>query len=495
MAEKKKIYVGGRWVETKESLVVTSPYSGERVAEVSLGGPAEMELALASATKAFGELKSIPAYKRATLLRAVSEGIKNRKEDFGRTIAREAGKPITEARVEVGRAVNTFELASEEAKRLGGEVIPLDTIAGAEGRTGIIKRFPVGPVLGISPFNFPLNLVAHKAAPALACGCPIILKPASKTPLSSLLLAEVFDEAVKDLSGGWPDGALSVIPCRASLAEGALKDERIKKLTFTGSPAVGWRLKALVPGKRVTLELGGNAGAIVHDDADIDFAAKRCVVGAFSYAGQICISLQRIYVHEKVFDEFIEKLIKGASALVPGDPLDEGTTLASLRLAPLIDGVALEKTGKWVEEAIAGGAKLLAGGKKVGGKSAGNKSDGPFFSPTVITNTKPEMKVSCEEVFAPVVIVEPYGRFEDAVRLVNDSVFGLQAGVFTRDIKNIFYAYENIEAGGIVAGDVPTFRTDNMPYGGVKQSGFGREGVKYAIEEMTEPRLLVLNLS
>ena len=485
MAEKKKIYIGGRWVETGESLVVTSPYDGKRVAEVSLGGGAEMELALASATGASEELKSISAFKRAALLRTVSEGIKERSEDFARTITGEAGKPITEARVEVARAVNTFELASEEAKRLGGEVIPLDTIAGAEGRTGIIKRFPVGPVLGISPFNFPLNLVAHKVAPALACGCPIILKPASKTPLSSLLLAEVFDEAVKGLEGGWPDGALSVIPCKASLAEGALKDERIKKLTFTGSPGVGWRLKALVPEKRVTLELGGNAGAIVHDDADIDFAAKRCVVGAFSYAGQVCISVQRIYVQEKVFDEFTEKFVKGASALVPGDPLDEGTTLA-----PLIDEGALEKTSERVEEAIARGAKLLAGGKKVGGKG-----DPPFFSPTVLTNTKPQMKVSCEEVFAPVVVVEPYDRFEDAVALVNASDFGLQAGVFTRDIKNIFYAYENIEAGGVVAGDVPTFRTDNMPYGGVKQSGFGREGVRYAIEEMTEPRLLVLNLS
>ncbi|MCK4738518.1 MAG: aldehyde dehydrogenase family protein, partial [Deltaproteobacteria bacterium] len=370
----------------------------------------------------------------------------------------------------------TFSIAAEEATRLGGELLPLEVTEGTEGRSAIIRRFPVGVVFGISPFNFPLNLVAHKVAPALACGCPIIIKPASKTPISSLLLGEVVTNA------GWPSGALNVVPCEIPFAEEVAKDGRVKKLTFTGSPRVGWMLKGKLAKKKVTLELGGNAGVIIHNDltgAEFDFAVKRCVGGAFGYSGQVCISVQRIYVHKDIFAKFSERFVSATKALRTGDPMSE-----KVQIAPMINEASLKETEARVADALLQGGKLLAGGKR----------DGVFFEPTILTNTNTRMTACSEEAFAPLVTLEPYSEFEEAVKLVNDSPFGLQAGVFTRDIKNIFYAYENIEAGGVIAGDVPTFRTDNMPYGGVKDSGFGREGVKYAIEEMTEPRSLVLNL-
>ena len=474
MAKEFKILIDGAGRSTDKELDVISPFNNDAVGMTYLAGAGEIEDAVSSASSAFKMLKALSAYERADIIKKVVHGLHSRAEELAQIITLEAGKPIKDARVEVSRSINTFSLAAEEARRLGGEVIPLDTFPGSEKRTGIIKRFPVGPVLGISPFNFPLNLVAHKVAPAMACGCPIIIKPASKTPLTALILGEIVTEA------GWPAGGVNVIPASgADIEKLMIGDERIKKLTFTGSPAVGWMLKSKAGQKRVTLELGGNAGLIIHDDADIEFAASRCVTGAFSYAGQICISIQRIYAHKKVFDKFKKLFIEKVEALKLGDPLDEATDVG-----PLIDTGSLKRTKEWVEEAKKGGAKVLTGGK----------SEGPFFHPTVLTDTEPSMKVCGNEVFAPVVTLEPYEDFAGAVEMVNHSLYGLQAGLFTNDIKRIFYAYEELEVGGLVINDIPTYRVDNMPYGGVKMSGFGREGVRYAIEEMTEMRLLALNL-
>ena len=473
MAKEFKILINGEWRSTDKELDVISPFDEEVIGMTYLAGSVEIEDAVSSADRVFKELKALPAYERAAIIMDVAEGIEERAEELSRIISLEAGKPLKDARVEVLRSINTFSIAAEEARRLGGEVIPLDTFPGSEKRTGIIRRFPVGPVLGISPFNFPLNLVAHKVAPAMACACPIIIKPASKTPLTALILGEIVEAA------GWPAGGLNVIPASGKDIEKLMDDDRIKKLTFTGSPAVGWMLKAKAGQKRVTLELGGNAGLIIHDDADVEYAAARCVIGAFSYAGQICISIQRIYASRKIFDKFKKLFVEKVEALTLGDPLDENTDVG-----PLIDRGSLKRTEEWVKEAQAGGAKVLTGGK----------SDGRFFQPTVLTDTEPSMKVCGSEVFAPVVTLEPYGSFEEAVEMVNHSLYGLQAGVFTNDIKRIFHAFEELDVGGVVINDIPTYRVDNMPYGGVKMSGFGREGVSYAIQEMTEIRLLALNL-
>src|SRR5580698_7936040 len=404
----------------------------------------------------------MPGYEKQAILRAISEGISKRREEFARLIALEAGKPLRTARVEVDRAIFTFAVAAEEATRIGGEWLPLDWQASTAGRAGIVRRFALGPILAITPFNFPLNLVAHKVAPAIAAGCTTVLKPAPQTPLTSLLLAEVCEQA------GLPAGALNVLPLANQEAEKLVGDDRLKMLTFTGSVPVGWALKGKSGKKKVTLELGGNAAVIVHCDADVDVAADRCVVGGFSYAGQSCISVQRIYVQRSIQEQFLARLLAGVRKLHVGDPLNEATDVG-----PMIS-----------EEAVAGGAKLHAGGKR----------EGAVLQPTVLTNVRAEMKVSCEEVFAPVVIIESYDEFADAIRRVNDSPFGLQAGVFTRDSKLLFSAFENLEVGGVIVGDMSAFRIDHMPYGGVKDSGIGREGLRYAIEEMTEPRILVLHL-
>lgn len=466
-----KILIGGRWVDTGTPLEVKNPFDDSPVGVTCLGGPGELDSAAAAGVDAFKVLREYPAYKRAAVIDKVVEGLKQREKELAEVLAREAGKPINEARGEVRRAQNTFRIASEEAKRQEGEVIPLDLMPGSEGRLGIIKRFPVGTVLGITPFNFPLNLVAHKVAPSMACGNPIIVKPATTTPLSALILGEIITEA------GWPDGGVNVVPASGGDTEALMDDDRIKKLTFTGSAAVGWRLKSKAGPRRVTLELGGNAGVIVHEDADLEFAAKRCTQGAFSYAGQVCISVQRIYVQDTVFDKFKELYLENCSKLKVGDPMDEATDVG-----PMIEKEALERTAGWVKEAVSEGAKVLAGGSP----------KGSCFEPTVLTGTKRSMKVCGEEVFAPVVTLEPYHTFEGAVDEVNHGLYGLQAGVFTNDTKRAFYAYNRLEVGGVVMGDIPTYRVDHMPYGGVKMSGFGREGVRYAIEEMTEPRLLAL---
>jgi glyceraldehyde-3-phosphate dehydrogenase (NADP+) len=385
----------------------------------------------------------------------------------------EAGKPITDARREVARAVQTFTIAAEEAKRIPGEVIPLDWTPGMDSHLGILRRVPIGPVLGITPFNFPLNLVAHKVAPALAAGNPILIKPAPQTPLTALLLAEV------GLEAGVPPGGLNVLPCDNRVAERLVVDPRFKLLSFTGSAAVGWMLKAKCGKKKVVLELGGNAGVIVEQDADLDFAAQRCASGGFGYAGQTCISVQRIFVHHSVVDLFTTKLLLQVARLKGGDPNDESTVVG-----PLIDQHAAHRVEEWIGEAVAQGARVLLGGKRMGS----------VVEATVLTNVTPTMKVSCQEVFGPVVTVTPYRQFDEALQAMNRSEYGLQAGVFTQDVNKVFHAFRHLEVGAVLVNEIPTFRAEHMPYGGVKDSGLGREGLRISIEEMTEPRFLVLNV-
>jgi glyceraldehyde-3-phosphate dehydrogenase (NADP+) len=473
MVQHFKFLCGGEWRESNDKLKVNNPYNGTLVAEVSRAQESDVEYALAQAVRAFETTRALPAYKRYRMLLMVAEKINEQKEDLARTISLESGKPIKDARAEAGRAVLTFTTAAEEAKRLAGEYMPLEFIEGAEKTWALVRRFPIGVILGITPFNFPLNLVAHKVAPALASGNTIIIRPASQTPLSALNLAKIIDET------GWPKGGISVLPCTTQLGEKMVQDERVKKLSFTGSDAVGWHLKKLAWNKKVTLELGGNAGVVVHDDADLDFAVERILYGGFVQAGQSCISVQRIFLHDKIHDIFVEKFIERVKKLKIGDPLKDDTDIG-----PMIDENAAKKAEEWIKEAVADGARILYGGGRTGS----------ILEPTVITNVKSTMKVCYLEIFAPVVTIIPYHDFESALKEVNNSKYGLQAGVFTRDIKRIFRAYEELEVGGVIINNVPTWRSDPMPYGGVKNSGVGREGIRYAIEEMTELKVMVLNL-
>lgn len=471
--EPRPFLIGDQWRTTVTTAPVRNPFNGSRVAEVCQAGKAEAEAAVTAAVSGFSAMRRLPAHERAGALGKIAGILTARREEFARTIMTEAGKPISDARREVSRAVQTFTVASEEAKRITGEVVPLDLTPGTDTYLGLVRRVPIGPVLGITPFNFPLNLVAHKVAPCLACGNPIVLKPAPQTPLTALLLGEVILEAEL------PAGALSVVPCDNTVAEHLVTHPHLKVLSFTGSAVVGWMLKAKCGKKRVLLELGGNAGVIVEPDADLTVAAQRCVTGGFAYAGQTCISVQRIYVQEAAYDRFMKELLVRVSQLKAGDPSDEATVIG-----PLIDEAAARRVEDWIGEAVAQGAKLLAGGKR----------SGPLVEATVLADVSPDMKVSCREVFGPVVTVNRYQRFEEAIDALNDSDFGLQAGLFTRDVDRIFKAYRELEVGTVLANEIPTFRADHMPYGGVKDSGLGREGVRYAIEEMTEPKLLVLNL-
>ncbi len=466
-------FVDGKWWEEGDPVEIRAPYDGSVIGSVFQGRREHAEAAIAAAVKAFGTTRRLPAFERQRVLRRVSENISERKQEFARTMAQEAGKPIKAARTEVERAIFTFNVAAEESTRIYGEYLPLDWQEFTAGRWGIVRRFPLGPIAGITPFNFPLNLVAHKVAPAIAAGCPLVLKPAPQTPFTAMLLAEAIQQA------GWPDGGLNVLPLSNEDAGLLVTDERIKLISFTGSAAVGWEIKKNCGKKKVVLELGGNAGVIVHSDADLGYAADRCVVGGFSYAGQTCISVQRILVERSACARFTDLLIEGVKKLKTGDPLDDSTDLG-----PLIRESDAVRASDWIQEAVRGGARVLCGGQR----------RGSVLEPTVLTGTRPDMKVNCQEIFAPVVTVEPYDDFDQALRQINNSPYGLQAGLFTRDAKLIFNAYEELEVGGLVAGDVPAFRIDHMPYGGIKDSGLGREGLRYAIEEMTEPKLLVMNL-
>jgi acyl-CoA reductase-like NAD-dependent aldehyde dehydrogenase len=466
-------FVDGRWGEDGDVVEIRSPYDGTLIARVVQGRREHAEAAIAAAVKAFGTTRRLPAFERQRVLRRISASMAERKEEFSRTLAQEAGKPIKGARIEVERAIFTFNVAAEESTRIYGEYLPLDWQEFTAGRWGIVRRFPLGPIAGITPFNFPINLVAHKVAPAIAAGCPMVLKPAPQTPLCSLLLAECVQQA------GWPDGGLNVLPLSNEDAGLLVTDDRIKLISFTGSVPVGWDIKRRAGKKKVVLELGGNAAVIVHSDADLSYAADRCLTGGFAYAGQTCISVQRILVEHSVYGKFADLLIEGVKKLKVGDPLDDSTDVG-----PLIRESDAVRTAVWIDEAVRAGARLLCGGNR----------KGLMVEPTVLTGTRPDMKVNSQEVFGPVVTVEPYKDFDQALRMVNNSAYGMQAGIFTRDAKLLFQAYDELEVGGVIAGDVPSFRVDHMPYGGVKDSGFGREGLRYAIEEMTEPKLLVMNL-
>jgi acyl-CoA reductase-like NAD-dependent aldehyde dehydrogenase len=467
-----KIYLAGQWVNSPDMLVVDNPADPATPAGATYNATAEQyEEAVTAAVAAFEQTKALPAYERGRALREISNGIKARREELGRILSLEAGKPIRDALVEVDRAVLTFRLGAEEAERMYGETIPLDLMASSKGRMGITRRFPIGPVAAISPFNFPLNLAAHKLSPAIAAGCSIVLKPPSKDPLTMLTVAEIIDGV------GLPAGAVSVLPMTRELGDHMVADERFKLLTFTGSPSVGWRMKERAGKKKVVLELGGNAGVIVDRTADLDWAVKRCITGAFAYSGQVCISVQRMFVHEDVREAFLEKFLAGVAALRVGDPIDPTTDIG-----PMVDEGQAARTQRWVDEAVQLGGKVVAGGH----------ARGAFFEPTVLENVPVEAQVCSNEAFAPLVVVFPFSDFGDAIRQVNDSFFGLQTGVFTNDLAHAWQAFNELEVGGVIINDIPTYRIDHMPYGGVKDSGQGREGLRWAIEDMTELRIMVL---
>ncbi len=466
-------FLNGNWSTHGREAVVNSPYDHSVVGVVSEAGRDDIETAIEAAVQAFAQTRRMTSQQRATVLHEIANTITDRHEEFARTICQEAAKPIKTARIEVDRAINTFRIAAEESTRIYGEYIPLDTLESAAGRWGLLRRFPLGPIFAITPFNFPLNLVAHKVAPAIAAGCPIILKPAPQTPISSLMLAEIVDNTA------WPDGAFAVMPMSNDDAGILVADDRIKLLTFTGSAAVGWQLKNRAGKKRVTLELGGNAGVIVHSDADLHYAVQRCIAGGFSYGGQTCISVQRILVHQAVFEKFTEQLVQGVRKLKCGDPAAETTDVP-----PLIREQDAVRVVEWIHEAVQAGAKLLCGGMR----------KGSMVEPAVLTGTAPNMRINCAEIFGPVVTVEPYETFEEALTSINSSIYGLQAGLMTRDAVLIQNAFDELEVGSLIVGDVPTFRVDQMPYGGVKDSGLGREGLRYSIEDMTERKLLVMAL-
>jgi acyl-CoA reductase-like NAD-dependent aldehyde dehydrogenase len=472
MREPHRFLIGGEWRRSDEVLDVRFPYTGETVGRVCLAGSADIEDALESAESGFSVTRRLPAHRRSAILHALADRIRKRATDLAETIVLEAGKTRALAEGEVLRAIQTIEASAEEARRIDGTILPLDWNPAGEGRIGCIQRFPLGPVLAITPFNFPLNIVCHKIGPAIAAGDSIILKPASATPISALMIGEMV------LDAGFPPEAINVVPCRSELAERMVQDDRIACLSFTGSPDVGWRLRSIAGRKRVGLELGGNAAVIVHSDADLPFAVGRIVAGGFSNAGQACISVQRVYIHRPIFEETLALLVDRVRALTVGDPREPG-----IDVGPMISEEAARAASAKVQDAIAKGARAAAGGTR----------DGPLFSPTVLLDTTPEMEVNRTEIFAPVVTVTPYETFEEALALVNDSEYGLQAGLFTHDARLIARAFAELRVGGLVVNDASTFRMDHAPYGGVKGSGIGREGPKYAIEEMTEGRMMVFS--
>ncbi|CAN5246244.1 aldehyde dehydrogenase family protein [soil metagenome] len=471
-AIERKLLIGGEWVETGEWIEVLSPYDGALVGRVPRAGAGETRAALDAAEKAMQE--PLPAHKRAAILDRVAALLSERADDAARTISSEAGKPMKAARVEASRAVSTFTMAAVEARKLAGDVVPMDASPAGAGKLAFTLRQPIGIVGAISPFNFPLNLVAHKVAPALAAGCAVVLKPASQTPLSALLLAEL--EAQAGLPAGW----LNVVCGPAGeIGDVLVEDERVKLITFTGSVPIGWKLRERAPRKRVNLELGNATPVIVAADADLDDAAERLAANAFSFAGQSCISVQRIYVERSYYDDFLGRFIPRVEALVVGDPADEETDVG-----PLISARDRDRILAWIEEAESSGGKVLTGGEL----------EGELLLPTVIAGAPPDAKVSSEEVFGPLCTVTPFDTLDEAIALANSTRFGLQAGIFTRDVKDALRAARALEFGGVTVNEAPTFRADQMPYGGIKDSGNTREGPAYAVREMTEERLVVLQL-
>jgi glyceraldehyde-3-phosphate dehydrogenase (NADP+) len=472
-----RLWIGGAWRDGAQTQEVRNPYNDEVIAQFALAGEQEVEEALASSARAFPAMRAVPTYRRAELLLRLAETLRARREEFARSIVLEAGKPITDARFEVDRAINVLTLSGEEAKRIAGEVMPLDLMPTSVGRLGLTRRFPIGPIVGISPYNFPLNLGMHKIGPALAAGCTLIWKPSLLTPGAAFLFAAMFAELAETCDV--PPAALSVLTPPDALAERLVTDARTRMLSFTGSAKVGWMLRAKAGDKRVTLELGGNAAALIAADADLDYAVQRCVAGGYGYAGQTCISVQRILVEETIYDAFLARFVSAVRALRVGDPRDEAT-----QMGPMVSEREAARVAQWIQEAADGGAKIVTGGTR----------RGLLFAPAVLTHVRPEMKVSCAEAFGPLVTVTPFSTWEEALAVVNDSPYGLQAGIFTSSLNRAFQAFQTLEVGGLIVNDVPGYRMDSMPYGGVKESGLGREGVKYALEEMTEIRLMALNL-
>ncbi|HEV2902154.1 MAG TPA: aldehyde dehydrogenase family protein [Gaiellaceae bacterium] len=470
-ATEKRLLIAGEWVETGEWQEVRSPYSGDVVGRVAKAGADETRRAIDAAEAAMRE--PLPAHKRAEILVRVAGALGRRHEEVARLISDEAGKPLKAAKIEAARAISTYTFSAVEARKLAGEMVPMDASQAGEGKLAFTLRKPLGVVGAISPFNFPLNLVAHKIAPALAAGCAVVLKPASQTPLSALLLAELETDA------GLPPGWLNVVVGPASeIGDALIEDERVKVITFTGSGDVGWKLRERAPRKKVNLELGNATPLIVEADADIEAATTATAQHGFSFAGQSCISIQRVYVQSGVYDDFVARLLPKVEALALGDPADEDTDVG-----PVIDEEGRDRILEWIEEARAGGAEVLTGGEL----------DGELIRPTVIAHTRPELKVSCEEVFGPVVTVNPYDSLAEALDLANGTKYGLQAGIFTTSLESSLRAARALEFGGVTVNEAPTFRADQMPYGGVKASGNTREGPAYAVRELTEEHLVIIN--
>jgi len=471
LRERYPYYLAGHAIDAIDAIPVLDKHEGKTVAHVSLADATAIDHAIGAAADAVPAMREMPAYERQAILAHCVNRFSENADFLAQVLCSEAGKPIRDARGEVARLIDTFRVAAEEAVRITGEVLPLDITPRARGYSGVWKRVPVGACSFITPFNFPLNLVAHKVAPAIAAGCPFVLKPASLTPIGALIIGEILSETAL------PPGAFSILPCRREDAGAFTTDHRLALLSFTGSPDVGWDLKSRAGKKKVVLELGGNAAVVIEPDWDLDDAVPRIVTGAFYQSGQSCISVQRVFAHVSVYEALREKLVAAASALRAGDPHDEATFLG-----PLISEVEAERVARWIAEATAAGARLLCGGKR----------DGAFVEATLLENVPRDAAIYAREVFGPVAVLAPYRDFDEALAMVNDGDFGLQAGVFTRDLFKAKRAWERLDVGGVVVGDAPAWRVDHMPYGGVKASGLGREGVRFSIAEMTEIRLMVL---
>ncbi|WP_230775696.1 aldehyde dehydrogenase family protein [Roseiconus lacunae] len=471
MQNRYPLYLANRPQYSEATLDVTDKYTGKVVSTVSLANTNMIDRAIEAAVEASDAMRQLPPYRRQRILNHCVRRFEERADALADSLCVEAGKPIKDSRGEVTRLIDTFRIAAEESVRIEGSVLNLEISRRAEGYRGMDRRVPIGPCSFISPFNFPLNLAAHKIAPAIAAGCPFVLKPASRTPIGALLIGEVLAET--DL----PRGAFSILPCHRDAADALTTDERFKLLSFTGSPEVGWDLKSKAGKKKVVLELGGNAACVVDQDADLDDAVERLIVGAFYQSGQSCIGVQRILVHHAVYDRFRDKLVDATRQLQMGDPKDESTFLG-----PVISESEGERLKGWIDEAIAAGATLLCGGGR----------DGAMVEATLLENVPETLPICAQEAFGPVAVLSTFQDFDQAIKQINDSRYGLQAGIFTRDLYKALKAWDELVVGGVVIGDIPSWRVDNMPYGGVKDSGLGREGIRYAIEEMTERRLLVI---
>lgn len=474
--EKQKFLIGNDFIQSETTVKITNPFDGKIVKEVYKTSKEDINKALNYLSDIFPVYRATPTYKKAELLERISTKLSERKNDIADLLTTETGKPIKLSRLEIDRAIFTFKTGAEEAKRIIGEIIDLDLLRGSEGKFGIVRRFPLGIIFAITPWNFPVNLVAHKISPALASGNVVLLKPSSASLCCGIEIGRIVKESAEET--GLNFCPVNVVTSSGSEIENFLSDKRVKMISFTGSPVVGWAIKSKLSKQKIALELGGNAGVIVDESADLNLSASKIALGAFALAGQSCISVQRVFVHNSVYDEFLELLLEETKKLKFGNPFEEDTIIG-----PMINEQEAKRVELWIKEAIDSGGKIVIGGKR-------NKA---MLEPTILTDVNKTCNVNAKEVFAPLMTLEKFSKFEDAVKMVDDSDYGLQAGVFTNNMKNAFYAYNNIEAGGVVINDVSTYRMDSMPYGGMKLSGIGKEGIKYAIEEMTERKILIIS--